>query len=383
MKIDPFLHPHFETDFRQQPFVIYDAGAAGSIYPLLPDERLGLWQAFGFEPMPTSYTELCGRYANTAGISIHNTALSDRDGTGTFRAFSSVATSSSLNANTLMYETGEAAFDEITVTCQRMDTFCRESGAPGPDFIKLDTEGTELQVLHGAGDLLAAGCLGVISEIKFLPFAANTTSFADLDSLLRQRGFVLFDLQTARTTRAVGDRFGGKKGAIDSAYVLYFRDFYSLYNASLFDNPTVARNKLLKLLTLTVRFLYLDYSAELVNFGREKALLSQSETDLLLGIFCGVRDISWCIPNFPGKAKLALLFDYVSYILQPEMKLAVPPMFNNLGNRRSALVRRRIPDEIRLLYPMRCFTTPSLLDLRFSASGQTLDRRSPHLHANS
>jgi FkbM family methyltransferase len=361
MKLDPFLHPDFAADFRQRPFVLYDAGAAGAIYPLLPEERCGLWQAYGFEPMPASYEKLRARYAGITDISIRDIALSDRDGDATFRAFRSVSTSSSLNANTLVYEAGTADFDEITVTCRRMDTFCRESGAPGPDFIKLDTEGTELQVLIGAGNLLNSECLGVISEIKFLPFSANTTCFADLDILLRQNGFVLFDLQTARTSRSVGNRFGGKKGAIDSAYVLYFRDFYKMYNEHLTSDPGVARSKLLKLLTLTTRFFYLDYAAELIEFGRTEKLLTREEATFLLRLFCGVRDIAWTIPQFPGKAKLALLLDYLSYILQPEMKLAVPPMSNNLGNRRSTLFRAPPPKQIRLLYPVRSFSQPATM----------------------
>jgi FkbM family methyltransferase len=365
MKFDPFLHPDFEVDFRQRPFVLYDAGAAGAIYPLFPDDRCGLWQAHGFEPMPASLKKLRERYAGSADITVHDIALSNRDGDAVFRAFRSVTTSSSLNANTLVYENGAADYDEITVTCLRMDSFCRDTSATAPDFIKLDTEGTELQVLQGAGELLASECLGVISEIKFLPFAVNTTCFADLDILLRQNGFVLFDLQTARTSRSVGDRFGGKKGAIDSAYVLYFRDFYTMYAQHLAVDQAKARSKLLKLLALMSRFLYLDYAAELIDFGHSEKLLSPAETALLLRQFCGVRDIAWAIPQFPGKAKLALLFDYISYILYPEMKLAVPPMSNNLGNRRTTLVRRLPPKEAKLLYPIRSFSEPDRTDHRF------------------
>jgi FkbM family methyltransferase len=365
MKLDPFLHSSFYSAFQRAPFTIYDAGAAGGIYPLLPPASAGLWRAYGFEPMPASYSKLERQYRGNNYVSIHDIALSDRDGTAPFRIFRAMATSSSLNANTLVYEDGAANYDEIEVRCSKLDTFCRETDAGEPDFLKLDTEGSELLVLQGGRQALTLSCLGVVSEIKFLPFSSTTTQFAELDTLLRQCGFVLFDIQMARTTRAVGARFGGKKGAIDSAYVLYLRDYYGLYDAGLSANPERARSKLLKLLILTVRFLYLDYAAELVDFGREKGLLSKDEAGRLLGIFCGVSDISWRIPSFPGKSKLALLFDYVSYILQPEMKLAVPPMFNNFGNRRSALIKQSVPDEARLLYPMRCFTEPQKTDLRF------------------
>lgn len=365
MKLDPFLHQSFYADFQSDPFTIYDAGAAGGIYPLLPTAAVGLWRAYGFEPMPASYARLEQQYRGNHHVSIHDIALSDHDGPASFRIFRGMTTSSSLNANNLIYEHGVAGYDEVEVRCNKLDTFRQASGAAAPDFLKLDTEGSELLVLQGGRRTLTTGCLGVVSEIKFLPFAATTTQFADLDAFLRECGFVLFDIQTARTTRAVGERFGGKKGAIDSAYVLYLRDYYAFYEAELAANPMLARGKLLKLLVLAVRFLYLDYAAELVDFGREKGLLDNVEAGRLLGIFCGVGDISWRIPAFPGKSKLALLFDYVSYILQPEMKLAVPPMFNNFGNRRSALIKQPVPKDVRLLYPMRCFTAQQKTDLRF------------------
>jgi FkbM family methyltransferase len=363
MKFDAFLDSAFHADFRAAPFVLYDVGAAGGIYPLFPAEHEDLWRAYGFEPSPRSVAALRERYRDSAHVVISDVALAEQDGPATFHHFPNIATNSSLNPNQLVYETGKLESEAIEVTCRRLDTFCRDAAAP--DFIKLDTEGTELAVLRGGESAVMRECLGVVSEIKFLPFASATTCFADLDTFLRERGYVLFDIQTARTTRAVGRRrFGGKKGAIDSAYVLYLRDFYGLYAEGLAADPAKARSKLLKAITLTVRFLYLDYAAELIDFGRSEKLLTPPQAQRLLDRFCGCADLSWRIPPFPGKARLALLFDYVSYLLQPEMKLAVPPMFNNLGNRRSALVRQDVPDQIRLLYPVRCLRDPSQMDLQ-------------------
>ena len=362
MKFDVFLHPAFYDDFRGSPFILYDVGAAGGIYPLFPDERSELWCAYGFEPTPASFVLLRDRYASSKNISVYEIALADREGAADFYFFRSVMTNSSLYPNQLMYEDGLAEFETIEVRCDLLDNFCKNS--PPPDFIKLDTEGSELAVLRGAEKALKRECLGVISELKFLPFASATTCFADLDILLRKNGFILFDIQMARCTKSVGNRFGGKKGPIDSAYVLYFRDFYRLYNEGLSRDTGKARSKLLKILALTVRFLYLDYAAELIDFGRSEKLLTTAEAELLFNRLCGTADLAWRIPNFPGKAKLALLFDYISYLLQPEMKLAVPPMSNNLGNRRSTFIKQRAPDDVRLLYPMRCLSDPSQMDLQ-------------------
>lgn len=364
MRFDPFLGPGFAADFRASPFVIYDVGAAGGIYPLFPSSPPDLWRAYGFEPMPASFQKLAQTHSGAANISLHEIALTDKAGTAAFHVYPTAPTSSSLNRNELMAETGATSLNEIAVRCERLDDFCNEAGRQPPEFVKLDTEGTEVNVLRGGESAIRSHTLGVISEIKFIRFSDTTTSFAALDQFLEQNGFVLFDLQTSRMSRTVNNRFGGKKGPIDSAYVLYLRDFYSYYRSHLKDQAGLARSKLLKTLVLTVRFLYLDYAAELVDFGRDERLLSGGEAETLLRLYTGTVDMAWKIPNFPGKRRLGLLADYLSYLLHPEMKLAAPPMFNNLGNRRSALVRQSPPQETRILYPVRSHADRSKMDLR-------------------
>lgn len=364
MRFDPFLASAFHGEFQANPLVIYDVGAAGQIYPLYDERTAGCWIAHGFEPVPSSFDRLASRYADADHVKLHHLALSDRSGTASLHVHKAVPTYSSLNENAIVQEGEVANYQTVEIPCARMEDFQRSENLPGPDFIKLDTEGTELVILRGGESLLKRQCLGVVSEIKFLAFSQETTQFSDLDQFMRQCGFILFDIQTSRGTRSVDTRFGGKKGAIDSAYVLYFRDYYALYAESLSQNPQLARSKLLKLLSLLVRYLYLDYAVELIDFGRQKELLNPAEATRLLQAYVGTADRSWSLPYFPGKAKLALVIDYLSYLLQPEMKLSIPPMFNNLGNRRSALQAQTPPKEARLHYPVRWRLDRTSIDLR-------------------
>jgi FkbM family methyltransferase len=364
MRFDPFITSGFHSEFRIAPLVIYDVGAAGQIYPLYDEATAGCWIAHGFEPVPSSFDRLAKRYANSTHVKLHHLALSDRSGIATLHVNKAVPTYSSLNENCLAQEVNAGDVEAVDIECARMDEFQRSADLPAPDFIKLDTEGTEFSILRGGETLLKQQCLGVVSEVKFLAFSADTTQFSDLDQLLRSCGFILFDLQISRGARCVDVRFGGKKGAIDSAYALYFRDFYAFYSESLSQNPQLARSKLLKMLSLTIRYLYLDYAVELIDFGRQKGLLKPAEAARLLQIYAGTADRSWSLPDFPGKTKLALIVDYLSYLLQPEMKLAIPPMFNNLGNRRSAMRPQTPPKEVRLHYPVRWRLDRTSVDLR-------------------
>src|SRR5258707_15700586 len=69
-----------------------------------------------------------------------------------------------------------------------LERWAATDGLTGFEFLKLDTQGADLDILRGAGPLLD-GCLGVEVEVMFAPLYDGQPLFADVDSYLRSRGF--------------------------------------------------------------------------------------------------------------------------------------------------------------------------------------------------
>lgn len=115
------------------------------------------------------------------------------------------------------------------------------------DFIKLDAEGAELDILQGATALLSSPRLaGILSEVRFQREINNAPIFSDLDAFLRPHGFHLYDLQFYHQSRhilpypsladyllATGERFFAytTHGQIMDGDALYFRDLLTPINA--------------------------------------------------------------------------------------------------------------------------------------------------------
>jgi FkbM family methyltransferase len=59
----------------------------------------------------------------------------------------------------------------------------------GCDLLKLDTQGSELEILSNALETLSR-CLIIQTEVEFVPLYENQPLFADVDQLLRARGFM-------------------------------------------------------------------------------------------------------------------------------------------------------------------------------------------------
>ena len=364
MKFDPFLHPIFRDLLIESPFCLYDAGASGEVFSFFPldDERSYI---HAFEPVPESARELREKYASGENLEIHEVALADIAEKRKFHCYERAPGSSSLNANAILLPDGGLSPTVIDVNCETLKAFCEGDDIKQPDFLKMDTEGAEHSILVGADSVLDDQVLGVYSEIKFIPLSSEGTKFRDLNGLLEDKGFLFFDIQLSRMTRCEGSRVGGKKGAIESSNALYLRDYYRYYDSVLVHGPAKkAKAKLVKLLIVCVKYLYMDYALELVQYGMELDLLTAEEVFVLKNMFSSVTDIAWKVPDFPGKSTIALLADYLSYILQPRLKNSVPPMHNNLGNRRSAMLKRRPPDSVTLYYPVRCFSDRKMLSMK-------------------
>ncbi len=107
-------------------------------------------------------------------------------------------------------------------------------------FIKLDTQGSELDILHGADPLLET-CLGIEVEVEFNAIYQGQPLFADVDTYLRQRGFCLWRLSNlahyserpetplTREEHVFYDHASGShragSGRLTWANALYFRDY--------------------------------------------------------------------------------------------------------------------------------------------------------------
>ena len=82
---------------------------------------------------------------------------------------------------------------QVDVRLRRLDEWCRTEGVEAIDVLKVDTQGSELGVLQGTGDLLGS-CSLVECEVEFNPIYEGQPLFADVDAYLRSRGFVLWRL---------------------------------------------------------------------------------------------------------------------------------------------------------------------------------------------
>jgi FkbM family methyltransferase len=111
------------------------------------------------------------------------------------------------------------------VTTKTLDQITKErSDVPLPDFLSLDTQGSELDILRGSPAALdAAVC--IVTEIEFVPLYQDQPLFGEICTFLASRGFVfakLFQLLNGSLYRApLGLRGNGIPITTDA---LFLRD---------------------------------------------------------------------------------------------------------------------------------------------------------------
>jgi FkbM family methyltransferase len=102
-----------------------------------------------------------------------------------------------------------------------LDTLLKES-ALAPDFIKLDTQGSEKFILEGGRNLLKESVLGLKVEVEFLELYKGQPMFSDLDPFLRSCGFELIDLRRVFWKKSVNRTVQGK-GQLAFGDALYLK----------------------------------------------------------------------------------------------------------------------------------------------------------------
>ncbi len=80
---------------------------------------------------------------------------------------------------------------ETTVDVSRLDDFMADEGSPRIDALKLDTQGSELDILRGSVKCLE-GIRHVEVEVALNELFAGGPLFGEVDAFLRARGFALW-----------------------------------------------------------------------------------------------------------------------------------------------------------------------------------------------
>jgi FkbM family methyltransferase len=116
----------------------------------------------------------------------------------------------------------------IEMTTRPLDACLAEHAIDAPDFLELDTQGSELDILQGAARALREHIAGVQVEVEFAEMYLGQPLFADIDADLRARGFQLVDLSLYRGRRRGLDDGIATRGQLLWGHAIYLRDHAAL-----------------------------------------------------------------------------------------------------------------------------------------------------------
>lgn len=261
----------FKQYTKSNLIVLVDVGARGGIHQRwnLPGESI---KVLGFEPDH----EECKRLNEKSGknhtyfpIALHNIK-----GTIELNVGQNPATSSIYLPNFPLWNrfpnTHELeVIKSIQVNCDTLDNVLASNNIHDIDFLKIDTQGSELQILEGARDALKSSIFGVDVEVEFSPIYKDQPLFPDVDNYLRDLGFVLFDMDLARLKRK---KYGKiySKGQVLWAHALYFRDFISNKEGSY---KNISPEKAIKTVAIAELHGFSDFALELLDFYNSKRII--------------------------------------------------------------------------------------------------------------
>lgn len=272
----------------QDPFILFDIGAGGGIAEYWNVFNQS-FHAYGFDPQKKEISRLSDSTINPnikyfeafVGLKTEQENLQKKtisDSYESIRNFPELypRSSSTLGqrlANFSLTDGFSIHDPEIFLTERKIsvDSFCASNNINNIDFIKIDTDGNDYNVILGAEDsLVKKNILGLFVECQFHPTPENPENiFSNIDKYLSRIGFSLFDLEIYRYTKSAlpgnfqYDIFAQTdKGQTLWGDALFIRDYASKDFEKIWG--AISFEKKIKLICIYELFGLFDSAAELL-----------------------------------------------------------------------------------------------------------------------
>ncbi|MBL4700407.1 MAG: FkbM family methyltransferase [Phycisphaeraceae bacterium] len=186
---------------------IIDAGASDGRVGQRLLKRFSDAQVYQFEPNPIYAQTLGAKQNQNNRFHPFYVALSDQSGELELQNTVSPGNVSMFKPNAMLHNRyGDSAKVQgvIKVPVTTLDTWWHEQGKPDVQLMKFDIQGAELKALKGAGELLDSGVQAIYSEVFINPLYEGAALFSDIDLLLREHGFDLYNIYAPRHDTKTG-----------------------------------------------------------------------------------------------------------------------------------------------------------------------------------
>ena len=261
-------------------FIVIDGGARNGTLEI--PNLAPYCTVYGFEPNQVEYEKLLTGNTDlkmASGISspayakliYSNSALGSHVGQGTLYITHGPGASSMLQPITQVLsnfiDEYSCLFDivgEISVECTTLEAVMEKQNVHAIDYLKLDTQGSEMDILLASEQLLLSGISVIKMEVEFIQLYKGQKVFGECELELRKRGYELLDLVFTDENRiaSVSKELEGKKKLVWADAI-----FVKIYGS---DSP---RDRILKQAIILMELGYIDYGLSLIQWA-EKPIIS-------------------------------------------------------------------------------------------------------------
>ena len=176
---------------------IFDVGAnegqtTAKLLPIFPKAKI-----YSFEPGNEAFNKLTKQYASNNNIQTMNIGLGEKNETLQLIMHKASVTNSFLTdvqeaKSFITKDMSIVGYENVEIF--RLINFCEQNSINSIDLLKIDTQGFEMNVLNGAGNMLNPRVIkSVLTEVCFTNLYKNQATFCEIENLMRNKGYALVD----------------------------------------------------------------------------------------------------------------------------------------------------------------------------------------------